>query len=116
MPVESSTLLTRQLPSGESSEHITLAIKKTWEKQMQRAGCRNSELTADQIQIYCLLKDEDRLWLADALKKLKLSARSIHRTLKVARTIADLDGLNCDGGLPRQALIEALSYARHVIH
>jgi magnesium chelatase family protein len=116
MPVDSSTLLTQQIPTHDDNEPIAHIIKKTWEKQMQRVGRRNSELSADEIQTYCALKDEDRFWLADALKKLKLSARSIHRTLKVARTIADLDDLNCEQGLPRQALVEALSYARHVIH
>jgi len=116
MPVDSSTLLSQQLPMSESSEAIAKKIKTTWQKQMQRSGCRNSALNTEQIQQFCLLKDEDRLWLADALKKLKLSARSIHRTLKVARTIADLDNLEQEKTLPRPCLMEALSYARRNIN
>ena len=47
--------------------------------------------------------------LADAAAKLALSARAYHRVLKVARTIADLDGA---GGVRRVHVAEALSYRR----
>jgi magnesium chelatase family protein len=114
LPVDSSELLTQPLAKTQSSQDIAKTIESTWQSQMQRADCRNSDLNVQQIQQYCKLKEDDRHWLADALKKLKLSARSIHRTLKVARTIADLDNLDASDGLPRKALTEALSYARRV--
>jgi magnesium chelatase family protein len=47
--------------------------------------------------------------LADAAVKLQLTARGYHRVLKVARTIADLDG---DGGVRRLHIAEALTYRR----
>ena len=47
--------------------------------------------------------------LAAAAAKLALSARAYHRVLKVARTIADLDGA---GGVRRVHVAEALSYRR----
>lgn len=47
--------------------------------------------------------------LAEAAEKLALTARAYHRTLKVARTIADLDGA---GGVRRVHIAEALSYRR----
>ncbi|WP_300394733.1 YifB family Mg chelatase-like AAA ATPase [Henriciella sp.] len=49
--------------------------------------------------------------LADAAAKLALSARAYHRVLKVARTIADLDGA---GGVQRVHVAEALSYRRRL--
>nr|WP_290752209.1 ATP-binding protein [Henriciella sp.] len=49
--------------------------------------------------------------LSDAAAKLALSARAYHRVLKVARTIADLDGA---GGVRRVHVAEALSYRRRV--
>ncbi|MEL6663694.1 MAG: YifB family Mg chelatase-like AAA ATPase [Pseudomonadota bacterium] len=47
--------------------------------------------------------------LSDAAQKLMLTARAYHRTLKVARTIADLEG--CDS-VRRVHIAEALSYRR----
>ncbi len=48
-----------------------------------------------------------RALLAEAAAAMKLSARGYHRVLKVARTIADLDGAAAVG---RAHLAEALSY------
>ena len=45
--------------------------------------------------------------LARAASELGLAARGYHRVLKVARTIADLDG---DAGITRQHVVEALHY------
>ena len=49
--------------------------------------------------------------LSDAAEKLALTARAYHRTLKVARTIADLDGAD---GVARVHIAEALSYRRRL--
>lgn len=49
--------------------------------------------------------------LADAAVKLQLTARAYHRTLKVSRTIADLEGAD---GIRRVHIAEALSYRRRV--
>jgi hypothetical protein len=45
--------------------------------------------------------------LENAMENLKLSARALHRTLRVARTIADLDGVNT---LNNEHIGEALGY------
>jgi magnesium chelatase family protein len=45
--------------------------------------------------------------LRDAAERLRLTARGYHRVLKLARTLADLDG---GGAVKRPHLAEALSY------
>jgi magnesium chelatase family protein len=47
--------------------------------------------------------------LTDAAARMQLTARGYHRVLKVARTLADLDGLD---GVRRMHVAEALSYRR----
>jgi len=46
----------------------------------------------EMIREYCVLDAESKAVLRKAVSELKLSARSYHRILKVARTIADLSG------------------------
>jgi magnesium chelatase family protein len=58
--------------------------------QMRRAGKLNNELDGDELQNACRLDRACRLLLTQARSKLALSARGVHRVLRVARTIADL--------------------------
>jgi len=72
---------------------------------MQRKS--NAKLDNNEVELHCHLEEEQHLWLASALDTFNLSARAIHRTLKVARTIADMEGsADIDAG----HLKEALSY------
>ena len=50
----------------------------------------NSEMSHSQIERFCALSPEGERFLGLAVERLALSARSYHRALKVARTIADL--------------------------
>ena len=113
--IDSEKLLKGEYPTGPSTKIVAKHIKQTWQKQMSRTQCRNSHLSTEQIKQFCKLKDADRHWLAKALKDLRLSARSIHRTLKVALTIADLDNIAIKDGIPKSCLLEALSYARRPV-
>ena len=67
----------------------------------------NGEMNSSQVMKYCILGEKEKALLKDAFKKLGLSARSYHRILKVARTIADLKE---DPELKEEYLFEALSY------
>ncbi|MBN9229793.1 MAG: ATP-dependent protease [Legionella sp. 40-6] len=58
--------------------------------QIQRQGCLNAQLNARACEEACQLDKEELAFLSQALNQSKLSARSYHRLLKVARTIADM--------------------------
>ncbi len=60
-------------------------------RQLRRADKLNAELSSNEIQDYCRLDRNCRRLLAQARERLNLSARGMHRTLRVARTIADLE-------------------------
>jgi magnesium chelatase family protein len=67
----------------------------------------NSQLTPRTIKQYCRLGDSERMLLEQAFNRMGLSARTYHRILKVARTIADLDGCESIG---RKHISEAICY------
>ena len=64
-------------------------------------------MTGDDVEKYCALGEKEKKLMEAAYKKMGLSARSYHRVLKVARTIADLDGQE---HISVTHLSEALSY------
>lgn len=67
----------------------------------------NSELSSQMIEKYCVLNNECKKILEVAFNKLGLSARAYSRILKVARTIADLDGKE---NIEKEHLAEAIQY------
>jgi magnesium chelatase family protein len=67
----------------------------------------NSGLGQREIQRWCRPTPEGRLLLEDASDRMSLSSRGVHRVLKVARTIADLEGRE---GVEEHHLAEALQY------
>lgn len=81
---------------AESSEAIKQRVNKARKIQQQRykeVGIyANSQLTPKLVNKYCKLDKESKEILKSAFERLGLSARAHGRILKVARTIADLDG------------------------
>ena len=82
--------------SGESSATVKKRIEKAREIQRERfKGTKtdtNAHMTSAQINKYCHLDEECDKLLRMAYEKLNLSARASTRILKVARTIADIEG------------------------
>lgn len=52
----------------------------------------NAMLTVKELEIYCRLGEKEELLMKKAFTNLSLTARTYHKILRVARTIADLDG------------------------
>ncbi len=78
--------------SSEIRERVMLARKIQLERYKDIDINFNAQLSARQISEFCVLEDEERILMERAFQKYLLSARGYHRILKVARTIADLDG------------------------
>ena len=81
-----------QAPPGESSATIQARCIAARERSVARQGKTNQALQGQEIDQFVLLDDAAAKFLNVAAARLGWSARSTHRALKVARTIADLAG------------------------
>lgn len=67
----------------------------------------NADMGVAEVRQFCALEDAGRALVRQAMAQLQLSARAFHRILKLARTIADLEGAQA---LAPGHLAEALQY------
>ncbi|MCE5233745.1 MAG: YifB family Mg chelatase-like AAA ATPase [Mizugakiibacter sp.] len=96
--------------ADEDSTTVRARVIAARRHQIARAGRPNAQLGTRELERDCALGAPERGLLERALDKLGLSARAYHRVLRVARSIADLDGgAACVG---RVHLAEALQYRR----
>jgi magnesium chelatase family protein len=79
-------------PPGESTRAIRVRVAAARERAIARQGNTNQSLSGQAIDEQCKLDDAAAKFLNTAATRLGWSGRSIHRCLKVARTIADLAG------------------------
>ena len=79
--------------SGESSTEVAGRVYKAREQQQCRNGMCNARLDGEQLLAVCHADDECWSVLETAVEKFGLSARAHQRVLRVARTIADLAGI-----------------------
>lgn len=98
--------------SGEGSEAIRARVQRAREVQTERFKASpalhcNSQMGSRELEKHCQLNVTSRKLLRTAMENLNLSARAYARILKIARTIADLDGQPTIG--PEQ-LSEAIQY------
>jgi len=100
-------LLRSDAEKGEYSNDVRLRVEQANQLQLARNGKTNARLNNNEVEKYCQLDEAQHRWLAAALDKFNLSARAIHRTLKVARTIADMEQ---SIEIKADHLKEALSY------
>lgn len=98
----------------ESSAIIRDRVVAAWSIQQQRfAGTRaasNSEMNTEQVKQHCNLGEDSHRLMRAAVDKMNLSGRGVNRTLKVARTIADLAKSQ---QVTATHIAEALSYRLH---
>jgi magnesium chelatase family protein len=91
----------------ETSEVVKCRVIAAQERQLKRQGKLNKSLSGKEIEQYCPLSETESLFLSKAMQSMNLSMRAYHRTMRVARTIADLE---CLKRVNQQHLAEALSF------
>ena len=106
VPQQSITALRRASP-GESSAVVRERVLLARERQLIRAGVLNARLDVQTLENDCRLGDDQADLLETASDRLGLSARACNRVLKVARTIADLEG---SPKIDAPHLLEAIGY------
>lgn len=98
--------------SGEASEAIRERVARARERQRERFAGRadihaNAHMAARDIREFCRVGEGGEALLRTAITRLGLSARAYHRILKIARTVADLDGA---GEVGTAHVSEAIQY------
>lgn len=96
---------------NESSEEIRKRVIRMHEIQKERfentSILFNSGIPAKELQRFCSLGEEEMNYMEEMYKKMDLTARSYHKIVRVARTIADMDGAK---DISRKHLQEAICY------
>jgi len=96
---------------AEKSEDIRQRITKTREVQLQRFKntniFTNAEMNNQQLKKFCQIGKPEKELLRLAINKMNFSPRTYYRLLKVARTIADLEGVK---NINVNHLAEAIQY------
>ncbi|MDX2221894.1 MAG: YifB family Mg chelatase-like AAA ATPase [Rhodospirillaceae bacterium] len=102
-------------PPKEDSATVSGRVAKARAIQMARyidqGLSSNAEADGELLERHAAPDADGRALLTQAAEKMRLTARGYHRILRVARTIADLDGAS---GVKRLHIAEALSYRRVV--
>jgi magnesium chelatase family protein len=104
--IDYEKLASTEIEKSDRSHIIADRVNKARGTQYTRQQKKNAELSAKDI-INIIVEDDARTILNTSAEKLSLSPRSYHRTIKLARTIADLDDAETIGV---QHILEALQY------
>jgi len=83
---------TQQETSREIRRRVISAQKIQLERYKDEKINFNSQLSSALIEKYCVLGEREQTLLKTAFERLNLSARGYHKILKIARTVADLEG------------------------
>ncbi len=96
-----------EAPPGEPTAAVRERVLAARARQMARAGVANAQLDQAGTERHCALATPERRLLEQAIERLQLSARAVHRIQRVARTLADLEGADRIG---RAHVAEAIGY------
>ncbi|MBN1376449.1 MAG: YifB family Mg chelatase-like AAA ATPase [Dehalococcoidia bacterium] len=108
--------LTQDHPA-EHSETVRQRVQKARHLQLQRFNSSvltcNAEMTAVEVKQFCAIDIAAQSLMKTAMRQIHFTARAFHRTLKLARTIADLDNSEV---ITTTHLAEALQYRQRNIN
>ena len=93
--------------SAEVKKRVDRARKVQLERYKNDKNYSNAKMNSKQIKLYCKIDDDTRDFMEQAFEKFHMSARAYNRILKVARTIADLEGKE---NIEFEHVAEALAY------
>ena len=94
IPVEKLLkILTDSYALCETLATVQARIDRAREVAMQRQGKPNAAMQMPDLRAYCQLSESSAALMTRAVERLGLSAQSFYTTLRVGRTIADLDGV-----------------------
>jgi magnesium chelatase family protein len=114
-PVPIADLQQKARTTGDTTDVILKRVVQARERQQKRfAGmsiCTNKEMGVKELRTFCSMSESSELLLKQAAERLQLSARTYHRTIKVARTIADLDNSE---HIETAHVAEALQYRQNI--
>lgn len=96
-------------PDGEPSAAIAGRVATARARSLQRQGVLNSALAGETLERCCALDAASTTFLRSAAARLGWSARSYHRVLRIARSVADLAGSDT---ITLPQLAEAIQYRR----
>ena len=65
------------------------------ERQFYRQGCRSRDVSGEQAVALCQMTGHTRVWFVNALERLGVSPRGDHRSLRIARKVADIERAQC---------------------
>ena len=98
-----------RLPDGELTRYTAERVARAYQRALDRQGKTNDELIASEIERVCHPEGPVRQLLHAASARLGWSARAYQRVLKIARSIADIEGVE---SIDHQHIAEAIQYRR----
>ena len=81
----------QNLGASSSDRDIQQRISDARERQIERQGKINSQLSSQELRTICRLNTEQQALMDSAINRFALSTRGFYRVLRVARSIADLE-------------------------
>jgi magnesium chelatase family protein len=114
LPAVTYNEISGKTEKGESSADIRKRVNEArrftderLKKGGDKSGTLNARMSVEQLRKYCTPTEEGSALMREAFESLGLSARGHDRVLRVARTIADLDGMDI---INEDHIAEAIMY------
>ncbi len=110
-PVSTDVMMgEKSLSSIEIKKRVTKAVKIQRERFLQKDINSNSRIAPGDIDMFCNLDSKTKKVFIHGVSTLSLSSRGCHSVLKIARTIADLDG---KVSIEEKHILEAFTFRRY---